>query len=56
MAAAKPKASLEAYRAKRRFTDTPEPEGKPARKAAKKAKEPGIGIFVVQKHDATRLH
>jgi bifunctional non-homologous end joining protein LigD len=50
------KASLDTYRAKRRFTDTPEPEGKPAPKAKKTAAEPGIGIFVVQKHDATRLH
>ena len=50
------KASLEAYRAKRRFNETPEPEGKPAKRASRKEKEPGIGIFVVQKHDATRLH
>jgi bifunctional non-homologous end joining protein LigD len=56
MAVAKPKASLEAYRAKRRFNETPEPEGKPARKGPRTKNEPGIGIFVVQKHAATRLH
>jgi bifunctional non-homologous end joining protein LigD len=48
--------SLETYNAKRRFNETPEPEGKkPAGKRAKST-EPGIGIFVVQKHAATRLH
>ena len=48
--------SLETYNAKRRFNETPEPEGKkPAAKRAKST-EPGIGIFVVQKHAATRLH
>ena len=51
---AKSKASLETYHAKRRFEDTPEPRGKVTRRA--KSKEPGIGIFVVQKHAATRLH
>lgn len=40
--------SLEEYNAKRRFSDTPEPEGRVA---------PAGGLsFVVQKHDATRLH
>lgn len=40
--------SLEEYRAKRRFSDTPEPEGQVG---------PAGGLsFVVQKHDATRLH
>jgi bifunctional non-homologous end joining protein LigD len=50
------KASLTAYRAKRRFAETPEPEGKVAKTKPKQAAEPGIGIFIVQKHDATRLH
>jgi bifunctional non-homologous end joining protein LigD len=49
-------ANLDAYKAKRRFDDTPEPEGRVTKKRAKKCTEPGIGIFVVQKHDATRLH
>lgn len=40
--------SLQEYNAKRRFGDTPEPEGRVA---------PAGGLsFVVQKHDATRLH
>ncbi len=44
-------AKLAAYRAKRDFTQTSEPEGKPRRKS------PGGGLsFVVQKHDASRLH
>ncbi|HKV38678.1 MAG TPA: DNA ligase D [Blastocatellia bacterium] len=41
--------SLSAYRRKRRFKDTPEPE------ARDKPKHSGRS-FVVQKHDATRLH
>lgn len=41
-------ASLEAYRRKRRFGQTPEPAGGKT--------EPGADRFVVQKHDATRLH
>lgn len=45
--------SLEQYRAKRDFARTPEPAGKAAstRKATSKQLR-----FVVQKHDATRLH
>lgn len=43
-------ASLEQYQSKRDFKKTAEPAGKVAR-----GKQPG-GIFVVQKHDATRLH
>lgn len=39
---------LEAYRQKRNFTATPEPKGKKARKAGNR--------FVIQKHDARRLH
>ena len=41
---------LEAYNAKRDFTKTAEPAGKVARRKAKALS------FVVQKHDATRLH
>ncbi|MBJ3785007.1 DNA ligase D [Devosia sediminis] len=41
---------LKEYKAKRNFAKTQEPSG-----AAPKAKE-GRGTFVVQKHDATRLH
>ncbi|MCB8874423.1 DNA ligase D [Acidisoma silvae] len=51
-APAKPKASLDAYHAKRRFAETPEPQGTKTKRRAK----PGLGLFVVQKHDATRLH
>ena len=43
--------SLAKYRQKRRFDRTPEPTGKPAQGRARR--EPK---FVVQKHDATRLH
>jgi DNA ligase D-like protein (predicted 3'-phosphoesterase) len=41
---------LENYRKKRRFSETPEPAG---RKGKSARREP---TFVVQKHDATRLH
>jgi bifunctional non-homologous end joining protein LigD len=44
--------SLETYRAKRNFKQTPEPPGKRARGAGKAEG----GIFVIHKHDATRLH
>ena len=47
---AKPK--LERYEAKRDFRKTPEPRGR--KRAAKKGKDDGR--FVVQEHDATRLH
>ncbi|MDF2809160.1 MAG: ATP-dependent ligase YkoU [Microvirga sp.] len=40
--------ALEAYRKKRDFTATPEPKGKRGRKSG--------DSFVIQKHDATRLH
>ena len=43
---------LARYRAKRDFARTAEPAGAPARrKQARKAP-----VFIVQKHDATRLH
>jgi bifunctional non-homologous end joining protein LigD len=42
--------SLETYRRKRDFKRTPEPAGK------KKAAERRQRIYVIQKHDATRLH
>ena len=42
--------SLESYRRKRRFSETPEPAG---RKKKGRHHEP---TFVIQKHDATRLH
>jgi len=41
---------LAAYRAKRDFARTPEPEGEPA------AADGGTNRFVVHKHDASRLH
>jgi bifunctional non-homologous end joining protein LigD len=40
---------LEEYRRKRKFTETPEPVGRVRRGVRKR-------IFVVQKHDASRLH
>jgi bifunctional non-homologous end joining protein LigD len=40
--------ALEEYKRKRRFDETPEPAGELAKKSAHR--------FVVQKHDATRLH
>ena len=40
--------ALETYRKKRDFTATPEPKGRKGRKSG--------NSFVVQKHDATRLH
>jgi DNA ligase D-like protein (predicted 3'-phosphoesterase) len=43
------KHSLHSYRQKRDFRKTPEPSGKPG----KASREP---IFVIQKHDASRLH
>lgn len=45
-------ADLEKYRAKRDFSKTAEPAGKAPRSKSKA----GGGIFVVQKHAATRLH
>jgi bifunctional non-homologous end joining protein LigD len=42
--------SLENYRKKRNFNKTPEPSGHPRRNSR------GDRIFVIQKHDATRLH
>ena len=45
----KPADPLAAYNAKRDFTKTSEPSGKPA------STETG-NLFIVQKHDATRLH
>jgi bifunctional non-homologous end joining protein LigD len=41
--------ALEEYRRKRKFTETPEPVGRVRR-------GDGRCIFVVQKHDASRLH
>lgn len=43
--------SLATYNAKRRFDQTPEPKGETEATGAK-----GERLFVVQKHDATRLH
>ena len=47
----KPKAKLERYRAKRDFRRTPEPTG-----GKRGGDSDGGGRFVVQEHDATRLH
>lgn len=50
-------ASLEQYRRKRDFRKTSEPSGARPRASSKHAlaKEAG-GLYVIQKHDATRLH
>jgi DNA ligase D-like protein (predicted 3'-phosphoesterase) len=40
---------LEDYRRNRKFTETPEPKGRARRSSRRR-------IFVVQKHDASRLH
>src|SRR5262245_32179322 len=40
---------LQEYRRKRKFTETPEPAGRVRRQSRRR-------IFVVQKHDASRLH
>ncbi|CZT35996.1 DNA ligase D [Rhizobium sp. 9140] len=47
--------SLDTYNAKRRFDATPEPKGE-AGKAAKRKAATDSASFVIQKHDATRLH
>src|SRR5215468_2663456 len=51
--------SLATYKKKRSFNKTPEPSGKKTegkKTAGKKKAAPGELHFVVQKHDATRLH
>ena len=48
----RPPAQLKEYRAKRDFTRTAEPSGAKTKKAA----EAGGLMFVIQKHDASRLH
>jgi len=47
--------ALEQYRAKRNFSATPEPNPRVPRRQAERTIESG-GAFVVQKHDARRLH
>ena len=47
--------SLDTYNAKRRFDATPEPKGEAAKTGKRKAAASGAS-FVIQKHDATRLH
>jgi bifunctional non-homologous end joining protein LigD len=48
------KRKLETYEAKRRFDATPEPRGRAARRSARP--RDGEGAFVIQRHDARRLH
>lgn len=49
--------ALEQYNAKRDFKRTAEPPGKPARRSEKRVKRSEDALsFVVQKHDASRLH
>jgi len=47
--------SLKTYRAKRDFKSTPEPAGPKTGKKSSATKTAG-GVFVMHKHDATRLH
>jgi DNA ligase D-like protein (predicted 3'-phosphoesterase) len=42
--------SIKTYKAKRKFSETPEPEGKPPKGKSKKL------IFVIHRHDASHLH
>lgn len=49
----KKKDSLKTYKAKRDFAKSPEPTGDQLAKKIKKSKKP---IFVIQKHEASRLH
>jgi DNA ligase D-like protein (predicted 3'-phosphoesterase) len=49
----KKKDLLERYRKKRDFGETPEPSDKAKASRKSKSKDP---MFVIQKHDATRLH
>jgi bifunctional non-homologous end joining protein LigD len=53
MAKSKPD-TLKTYREKRDFSRTPEPDGS-AKPRGRKSKNPNLG-FVIQKHDASRLH
>src|SRR3990167_2778402 len=46
---------LETYRKKRDFSRTPEPDGSAKGKRGKRKKAAKLS-FVIQKHDATRLH
>ncbi|MCP3706239.1 DNA ligase D [Paraburkholderia sp. CNPSo 3274] len=48
------KHKLEVYEQKRRFDETPEPRGRAARHSTR-ARD-GEGSFVIQRHDARRLH
>ncbi|HEY1101451.1 MAG TPA: non-homologous end-joining DNA ligase [Myxococcota bacterium] len=48
--------SLRKYRAKRDFTKTAEPSGTTTPKKATRAQTPQAPRFLVQKHDASRLH
>ncbi|HLW46877.1 MAG TPA: non-homologous end-joining DNA ligase [bacterium] len=49
--------TLDTYRRKRRFDQTPEPSGEPARGRPANAPAAAPGLrFVVQEHHATRLH
>ncbi len=49
--------ALNLYRKKRRFGDTPEPEGDTPKKIArKKSAKSSMPLFVIQKHAARRLH
>src|SRR5947207_1636996 len=49
------KTLLDRYRQKRDFAQTPEPAGQPAPRRTRPARVQK-GRFVIQKHDATRLH
>ncbi|MDQ3882945.1 MAG: non-homologous end-joining DNA ligase, partial [Thermoproteota archaeon] len=48
--------SLDEYHAKRNFKNTPEPSGADKKDDAQQRGKKGILRFVIQKHDASRLH
>jgi bifunctional non-homologous end joining protein LigD len=48
--------TLETYRRRRRFGQTPEPPGEPLRRRGKTGATATTGRFVVQRHRARRLH
>src|SRR5688572_17870297 len=47
--------ALTEYKKKRKFSNTPEPEGTPGKKNGGTGKAKDL-LFVIQKHDASHLH
>jgi bifunctional non-homologous end joining protein LigD len=48
--------ALTEYKKKRKFSNTPEPEGKPRKKNVQSKGNDNELLFVIQKHDASHLH